>query len=111
MKRFPFVGLLSGFILWSVAFLSLYAVQATGCKLGWHQIPVGPISLLRLVLSGVLLLTLALLYVIDIRWLRPPVNAGKDERQMIMRISKVVHIAAAAATFVTFAGIFWLTLC
>lgn len=111
MRAFPFVGLLAGFVLWSVAFLVLYAVQATGCKLGWHLVSVGPASLLRLVLSGLLIVTLALLYVIDVRCLRPASGASDGERRLIMRVSKIVHIAAGAATLLTFAGIFWLTLC
>lgn len=111
MRTFPFVGLLAGFTLWSGTFLLLYALQATGCKLGWQEIPLGPISLLRIVLSGVLLSALALLYLIARRWLQPSKEASDDDRHLILRISGLVHLAAAASTLVTFLGIFWLSLC
>lgn len=111
MRTFPFVGLLAGFTLWSGAFLLLYAMQATGCKLGWHEVPLGPTSLLRIVLSGVLLSALALFYLMAKRWLRPTEDATDDERQHLLSISARVHLAATASTLMTFAGIFWLSLC
>jgi hypothetical protein len=111
MKVLPFVGLLAGFILWSAAFLLLYAVQATGCKLGWHQTPLGPTSLLRAVLSVMVLSTLALFYLIASRWLTPDPGETIDSRERLLQISRLAHLAAAVATLVTFAGIFWLTLC
>lgn len=111
MKTFPFAGLLAGFILWSGAFLLLYAVQATGCKLGWQEIAVGPISLLRLLLSALLLSTLGLLYAAALLWLRPALDATEGDRHRLLRIAKLVHLAAAVATLLTFGGIFWLSLC
>ena len=111
MKTFPFTGLLAGFVLWSGAFLLLYAVQATGCKLGWDQIAVGPVSLLRMLLAGLLLSTLVLLYLLGTRLLRAAIDAAEGDRHRLVRIATLVHLAAAAATLVTFAGIFWLSLC
>jgi hypothetical protein len=111
MRTFPFVGLLAGFTLWSGAFLLLYAAQATGCKLGWQDIPLGPASLHRVVLSAILLSALALFYLIAKRWLQPTKDASDDDRQHLLRISARVHMAAAASTLATFAGIFWLSLC
>ncbi|MDH4441590.1 MAG: hypothetical protein QE284_14530 [Rhizobium sp.] len=110
MKIFPMAGLLAGFILWSGLFLSLYGVQATGCKLGWHQIAIGPISLLRLLLSGLLLTGMAGLYMMATRWLRADGDAD-PERQRLLQIARMLHAAAVAATLLTFAGIVWLTLC
>lgn len=47
----PFAMLLAGFVLWSVVFVALYGVQATGCRLGWHGIEIaGPVTLQRAVL-------------------------------------------------------------
>lgn len=111
MKAFPFAGLLAGFILWSGMFLVLYGVQATGCKLGWHQIAIGPISLLRLLLSCLLLASIGLLYGMATHWLRPAADETRGEQHVLLRIAMLVHVAAAAATFVTFMGIFWLSLC
>jgi membrane protein implicated in regulation of membrane protease activity len=111
MRTFPFAGLLAGFTLWSGAFLLLYATQATGCKLGWQNIPLGPVSLLRIVLSAILLSALALFYLTAKRWLRPTEDATDDERQRLLSISARAHMAATASTLVTFAGIFWLSLC
>lgn len=111
MRTFSLVGLLAGFTLWSGAFLVLYAAQANGCKLGWQEVPLGPTSLLRIVLSAILLSALALFYQMEKRWLRPTEEASDDERQHLLSISARVHLAATASTLVTFAGIFWLSLC
>ena len=111
MRAFPFVGLLAGFTVWSGAFLLLYALQATGCKLGWQDVAIGPISLLRIILVCVLLSVLALFYLIAKQWLQPVKGKTDDTRQFLLRIAGLVHLAAAASTLVTFAGIFWLSLC
>ncbi|TPP05454.1 hypothetical protein [Rhizobium glycinendophyticum] len=111
MKGHPFAGLLAGFVIWSAAFLLLYGVQATGCKLGWHETPLGPTSLLRGTLSGMVLTTFALFYLMERHWLKPATGAPEDERRRLLQISRLANFTAAAATLVTFAGIFWLTLC
>ncbi|KQW27196.1 hypothetical protein ASE36_19815 [Rhizobium sp. Root274] len=111
MKLHPFAGLLAGFVLWSVAFLLLYGVQATGCKLGWHETPLGPTSLLRGMLSAMVLTTLVLFHLMERHWLKPVAGATEDERRRLLHISRLANLAAAAATLATFAGIFWLTLC
>ena len=50
-QAFLFMAL--GFTVWASAFAMLYAVQGTGCELGWHRQSFGPLSLLR----GLLILT------------------------------------------------------
>jgi hypothetical protein len=42
--------LIAGFVIWSSAFVILYAVNAIGCSLGWDSVVVGPMGLQRLVL-------------------------------------------------------------
>lgn len=42
----------AGFLIWSSAFLSLYAVASVGCAFGWPQMDAGPLSLQRAVLVG-----------------------------------------------------------
>ncbi|NBB49336.1 hypothetical protein GVN24_13715 [Rhizobium sp. CRIBSB] len=36
-RRLTFIAMLSGFVGWSVAYLMIYAAQATDCRLGWQE--------------------------------------------------------------------------
>lgn len=49
---FP-VFVTAGFLIWSSAFVMLYAAASAGCAFGWQMETVGPLSLQRLVLLGV----------------------------------------------------------
>jgi hypothetical protein len=50
-----------GFAVWAAAFSILYGVQGAGCELGWHRKPIGPLSLLRILLIFICLLHLSIL--------------------------------------------------
>lgn len=50
-----------GFAVWAAAFSILYGVQGAGCELGWHRKPIGPLSLLRILLILICLLHLSIL--------------------------------------------------
>ncbi|WP_158044781.1 hypothetical protein [Skermanella pratensis] len=39
--------LVAGFLLWSSAFVVLYGLQGLGCRLGWEDMDLGPVSLNR----------------------------------------------------------------
>jgi hypothetical protein len=111
MKAPTFALLLTGFVTWSGAFLLLYGAQATGCRLGWHEIIIGPTSALRLLLAAMLVGTLALiggLHWYARRTLDPPKT---DEAEMLIKIAGMLQAAALVATFITYGGVFWLTLC
>lgn len=50
--------LLAGFIVWSAAFVALYSMLSIGCAFGWDQAFFGPISVQRLALVGLLVVSL-----------------------------------------------------
>lgn len=111
MKISPFLLLLTGFVIWSGAFLGLYGAQATGCHLGWHQVEIGPISALRLLLAVMLVATVLLiagLHVIAARSLGEPQS---ENARLLIKIGGMLQAAALVATVITYGGVMWLTLC
>lgn len=104
MTRNPFLVLLAGFVAWSVAFLLLYGVQATGCHLGWHTREIAGVSLLRIVLLGCFCATIGALLLIRLR-LRPAGDASA-----LTRIADLANLAAVIAAF-SFVGVAFLTMC
>ena len=110
MRVSPFIQILAGFIIWAAAFLLLYATQATGCHLGWQALDVGPVSVLRLSLTGIFLLVLVLLAGLY-RYARQASGSSVDKTETLTQIATAVHIAAIVSTLITCSGLFWLTLC
>lgn len=108
--------LIAGFTAWSAAFVTLYGLQATGCRLGWHHSALaGGLILHRVVLVAVFLLFLAgmagltwwlFLRLRETRELRP-----QGAKVFIDSVSLHASIAALGATVFCFAGVFWLTAC
>ena len=47
--------ILIGYIVWSLLFVGLYALQAIGCAAGWHEVAIGPTDLHRILLVAVYL--------------------------------------------------------
>ena len=110
----PFLLLLSGFVLWSVAFVVLYAVQALGCRLAWHVVPLaGPIGLHRAVLivifAGFVALHLLLYWLLR----NAPEAAAheKGPRSFAAQASAHLGLVALGAAVFTFFGVSWLTTC
>jgi len=97
-RAFLFMAL--GFTVWAVAFAVLYGVQGTGCELGWHRMPLGPLSLLRwlLILIWVAhLAALVWLFAIGRRALAAtPAKAALE--QFLWRASTVLSATAVVAT-------------
>lgn len=110
MPRPPFTLILTGFIIWSAAFLVLYGTQATGCRLGWHEVEIGPASALRWLLATMVVLVLALLVGL-FRSARIGGGSDMDAPDTLRQIVSAVHLAAIVSTFITYSGVFWLTLC
>lgn len=108
MKPQPvFSLLLAGFLLWSAAFLGLYGVQATGCRLGWDTITIwGSVSLLRLLLVVGLILSLIAMGLL-LAGIRRLQIVGNFTREVAVYLT----VAAFISSIVTFFGILWLTLC
>lgn len=110
MRFSPFILILAGFIVWAAAFLLLYGLQATGCRLGWDQVALGPTSGLRWLLGAIVVSALALLswlYWFGRRTL--PMKAMSSD--ILPQIATAAHVAAIVSTLVTYSGVFWLTLC
>ena len=106
--------LVLGFAVWGGAFILLYGVQATGCKLGWQDIhPLAGPSLLRLVLALLFLAFVAL--TAAIAWWslvrRRAAGKGQGEDGFMETVGWWASLAALATTIVCFVGIFGLTMC
>jgi hypothetical protein len=107
-----FALLLSGFVLWSVAFVAIYATQAVGCHLGWQGFPlVGGLTLHRTVLIGAFAFFLGLHIALFIRTGKSSGKAGSDGDAFASRAGAHLSLAALAAAVFTFSGVFWLSPC
>jgi hypothetical protein len=92
----------SGFGLWGSAFVLLYATASVGCELGWNQIRLGPISLLRTILIGLWLIHMAALTGLLIYCARA--TRDNDHRD------RFVHRAAMYLTGAANASTVWLAI-
>lgn len=103
-------ALLLPFIGWSLGFLLLYGVQATGCSLGWQDMTIGPVSALRAIL--ILLFVVTTIAIAASVFLA--LSAGKVSSTTSTAMLTVTGYTAGAALFSTayvFSGILWLDLC
>lgn len=104
----PAFRLLGGFVLWSVAFLTIYMTQATGCRLGWDGIAIlGTATLQRAVLVMLFVIACALHLVL----LRAVGSAVENENPFILQVGQTLALSALAASIFCFAGVIWLTPC
>lgn len=108
--------LIAGMVIWSSAFLILYAGLSIGCELGWDEMPLGPVSLLRAVLIGLWLFHLALIAGL-LLWTYRRKQAserraeGVEVDDFFAGNVLVATIVAAAATVINYAPILGLSLC
>lgn len=103
----PAFMLLSGFTLWSAAFLIIYMAQATGCHLGWHQSMVlGPLTLQRAMLIALFLLACGL-HVVLMRGFER--RDGGDT--FAYRAGRTLALSALVTSVMCFSVVFWLTAC
>lgn len=114
MMRNPIITIISGFVLWSLFFLLLYAVQATGCHFaGRPPVALEGYPILRVILIIAFLLSL-LAVAIPFLLLRRRYMASRSENETVdftREVAGYVWIAAAVATPFCFAGVMWLSLC
>lgn len=105
------LALMAGFGAWSVAFVALYGTLSVGCALGWNDIAMGPIPLLRLLLVAGFIVSLLGLGLIA-RALRDGAqredNGGRD---LVAQLSYRLALAALAAGLFTYAPVLFLTAC
>lgn len=99
-RRQALVALPLGFAIWMAALSLLYALQATGCALSWNLVPVGPTSLLRLLLVTVWALHLAAQVWLFAHCRRAlgDGRAGQPLDRFLWRAGAVLSLAAALAT-------------
>ncbi|WEX10903.1 hypothetical protein [Chelativorans sp. AA-79] len=113
-KVVPFAMLLAGFVLWSFAFVVLYGIQATGCRLGWQSIEVmGPVTLQRTVLVILFLGFLTAHFVLfrGLQSSRREAPEEVDSPAFTRQAGAQLALAALGAAAFCFAGVFWLSAC
>ncbi len=105
--RYRLIFLIIGpFILWSIYFITLYGVQAVGCRARWDTAFIASVPILRLILVSILgasAILSAAMYVL----------AGRIETEQLA-ITKIGRYCAAAGLFSTIIlipGVLWLELC
>lgn len=109
----PFTLLLAGFVLWSIAFIVLYGMQATGCSLGWQAVEIaGSLTLQRLVLV-VLFVAFLAAHLVLYRMLRTPRRRKADGNASGFAgdAGQTLALAAFGASVFCFSGVLWLTAC
>lgn len=114
MTRRPLLLILTGFLLWSAIFVAMYALQATGCRLGWDSVQgFAGLSVQRLALVAFMLIFLAVAAAAFMMTCRQggDVRSDGSARTFAHDVAYKVWLAALFAIPFTFAGVFWLTLC
>ena len=94
---------LTGFVIWSLAFVGLYTLQALGCHLGWDT------ALHRAVLIGAYGLSLAVL--VALLTVQLVTLRQRELATAIERIGIGTTIAALAATAIIFAPTLMISAC
>lgn len=108
----PIVSIIAGFTLWSILFLLLYGVQATGCHLVGDELATGGHGSLRAVMVVAFLLSLLAVGIPFVQWKRHTSRRKGDETTQFAReVAGYVWLAAIVATPFCFGGVLWLTLC
>ncbi|SCX34410.1 hypothetical protein [Agrobacterium rosae] len=98
--------ILGPFILWSVYFVTLYGVQAIGCRANWDTAFLPGFSVLRVVLVAILAASTILSVAMYILAGRLEVN-----QLVIKRIGRYCAAAGILSSMITFPGVLWLELC
>ena len=93
------VSLLIGFVIWSVAFVAIYGLQALGCYWSWDP------ALHRLVLVGAWLAFTAALSVVLLMQLR------QTNRTALQHAGLWATLASLGATIVVFAPALFVSAC
>ncbi len=111
--RHPLLLLILAFVVWSGTFLLVYATQATGCSMGWHNDDIAIWrSPLRFIL--IVLVIIGLVAIVGtLAWSRrkQKSTAALETSTFLGEVKTYVAIAAIFSTAFCFAGVFWLTLC
>lgn len=112
MKAPGLVWAIAGFVIWSVAFVTIYSLHGIGCASGWEAIRVGPTSLQRLVqvLLWVAFLPPLLALALRLRRFRQKFPADTARRWLAL-VGETIAWAGLAATLITFASTITASVC
>lgn len=105
--------LVAGLVIWSSAFVSLYALLSVGCAFGWEARSIGPVSVQRAVLLAVWLGHLAVLALL-VAWVWRRACRAKGDEEMAGFFARTALGAAGvsvAVTLVNYAPIIGLSAC
>ncbi len=105
--------LTAGLVIWSSAFVALYAALSVGCAFGWEAVRIGPFSLQRLVLVGLWLVHLGLVAGL-VLWMWKRARRSPDGDGLagfLGRTSLWAGLVALAVTLVNYAPILGLSAC
>ncbi|MEH3146847.1 MAG: hypothetical protein PGN34_16205 [Methylobacterium frigidaeris] len=102
--------LCAGLVVWSSAFVALYAALSLGCAFGWDAVALGPVSLQRGILVGLWLAHLALIAALLV-WLRRRAAPTEDPGRFLARATLWASVVALAVTAANYAPILGLSAC
>ncbi len=101
--------LLAGFVVWTGAFVGLYALQAVGCRFDWGAVALGPTDLHRALLIVGFILTMAAQggVVVALRATMP----GPEPSPFMARVGLWASIAALVASCLIYAPVLFASTC
>ncbi len=109
MSRSPLM-LAAGFVVWTAAFVALYAMLSVGCRFGWHEIPFAGTSVQRAQLIALFLVHVAAGIAV-VAMLRGRATDDGETAAFIRVAGYGAALAALGSTLFSFFGVFFLTAC
>lgn len=103
--------ILIGYIVWSLLFVGLYALQAIGCAAGWHEVAIGPTDLHRILLVAVYLGGLLALGGVLLVQARMPAAGRPEPAPFLRRAGVWATLAALVSSALAFAPVLALSTC
>lgn len=97
--------LVAGFIVWSSAFVALYAVNAIGCAFGWAE------WAQRVTLLGLLLLHAAILVWMLVHLRHKLSDVGTGQARLFFQMGLALTLVALVSTIAVFVPSAFATLC
>lgn len=112
MKVLALAWAIAGFVIWSVAFVTIYGLHGIGCAYGWDMVTVGPTNLQRLVQVCLWLVFLLPLLALAL-WFRQrrQRSVGDASRRWMVLLGETIAWAGLAATIITFASTVTASVC
>ena len=96
----------AGFVIWSAAFVALYAMLSVGCRFGWDAVELaGGLTLQRAQLVAIFLAHLAACAALAVALRR------RAEESFLRRAAYGTALAAVGAAVFSFAAVFALSPC